>query len=86
MKLACPSGCIEITYAEHESRDGRLLVSVDGNHLNSAELFALVENLGRKEKNLAEGRRRYANMAMAHLPLQCLDPDSNECATRHADS
>jgi hypothetical protein len=38
----------------------------------------LAENLRHQEKRLADGRKRYAGMALAHYSLQDLDPNQGE--------
>ena len=80
VKLAGPAGSFDITYSENESRDGRLRVSVDGKSLGSTELLALAERLQQEEKKLADGRRRYKEMAMQYLFLPHPDPESDENA------
>jgi hypothetical protein len=80
VKVAGPAGNFDIAYGENESRDGRLRVNVDGKLLYPTELLALAERLQQEEKRLADGRRRYKEMAMQYLFLQHPDPESDENA------
>jgi hypothetical protein len=86
VKLAGCTGNFDIAYGEDESRDGRLRVNVDGKSLRSTELLALAERLQLEEKKLADGRRRYKEMAMQYLFLQRPDPENDGNAPGWGDS
>lgn len=75
VKIERPSGHIEVAYGEHESRNGRLLTSVDGHRLSADELLILAENLRHEEERLSIGRKRYADMALTYYSLVDSDPD-----------
>jgi hypothetical protein len=70
--------CIEIAYEEHESRNGRLLVSHEGHALTADELSALADLLRAEEMKLAKGRARYADMLMAYYALQYENHSPNQ--------
>lgn len=71
-------GSISVNYHEHGSRDGRLLVGVDGHLLDARQLRGLADALACSEENLSKMRKRYAELLFTHLSLQDSDqgPDN----------
>ena len=57
------SAPIEISYQEHEQRNGRLLAQLEQHQLDSDQLLQLSEQLKLEQDKLAKGRARYAGMA-----------------------
>ena len=57
------SALIEISYQEHEQRNGRLLAQLEQHQLDSDQLLELSEQLKLEQDKLAKGRARYAGMA-----------------------
>lgn len=68
-------GSISVNYEEHGSRDGRLLVAVDGHLLDARQLRSVADALTSSEENLSKMRKRYAGLLLAHLSL--LDADES---------
>jgi hypothetical protein len=54
---------IEISYQEHEQRNGRLLAQLEQHQLDPDQLLELSEQLMLEQDKLAKGRARYAGMA-----------------------
>ena len=57
------SAPIEISYQEHEQRNGRLLAQLEQHQLDPDQLLELSEQLMLEQDKLAKGRARYAGMA-----------------------
>lgn len=56
---------VSLSYEEHESRNGRLLVDLSTvGGLDCRQLRELAEQLEVQETKLREGRRRYARLAV----------------------
>ena len=54
------SAPIEISYQEHEQRNGRLLAQLEQHQLDPDQLLELSEQLKLEQDKLAKGRARYA--------------------------
>jgi hypothetical protein len=66
-------GHVSIEYREHDSRDGRLLVMLDGYPLDARDLTALTQELLKKEQELDKMRKLYAELAFEAAVLGNFD-------------
>jgi hypothetical protein len=64
LSLAIDDANVAIRYREHDLRDGRLLLSVDGAPLDARQLAFLVRRLELEECKLEAGRQRYARLLL----------------------
>ncbi len=58
------TGSIDISYWEHEDRNGQLFAELNDLILHSAQLLYLSQQLEQAEEKLAKGRAWYGRMAI----------------------
>lgn len=68
--VAIESGSVQIRYREHESRNGRLRVTVDGHPLAPEELIRLGQDLQARSQTLLALRAKAAGLLLTVLSLQ----------------